>query len=111
MNLDNLQAGRIAAQAAKKAYERLLKFSEFDEKITHLDKISAKCAKNEISYCFTNHDFCDAYFSSNGSDFFITFESLIHGDIKLRYDNNEAILVAQNAVEAFECAQRLKALI
>ena len=104
-----LNPSEIAAQAAERTYKTILHFSEFDEKITYYDCHSAKWANIEIAHCFRNHEFRNDYFNASG-DYFLEFYSLIHGDIRLRYDNKEAILVAQNAVEAFECALRINQL-
>ena len=104
--LTSIDPSRLAAQAAERTYKTIFHFSEFDQNITKYDCHMAKWASIEIAHCFRNHEFRNDYFNASGN-YFLEFYSLIHGDIRLRYDNKEAILVAQNAVETFECAQRI----
>lgn len=106
----SIDPSKLAAQAAEKTYGSILHFSKFDQNITKYDCHMAKWASIEIAHCFRNHEFKNDYFDTSGENYFIEFYSLIHGDIRLRYDNKEAILVAQNAVETFECAERIRQL-
>jgi len=103
-----INATQAAIDAARNSYDRLIKFSRFDERITSQDIRDSFDAMHALENTITVAEYSDSYFDNDGN-FIINLRDEL-SDIRISIENREAILLAQNFVEALECASRLNQL-
>ena len=103
-----INAIQAANDAAQNAYENLVKFSRFDDHITSKDIVETEMAKDMLVYRFASMEYETSFFDENGN-FNIKFRDLDF-EIVSTVENKEAIVMAENACEAYECAYRINQL-
>ena len=103
-----INTAQAAIDAAENSYERLIRFARFDERITPKDIVETAMAKDMLISHFESMEYETSFFNGN-YDFCVKFKDCDF-EILETIENKEAILLAENACEAYECAYRLNQL-
>lgn len=103
-----INATQAAIDAAENSYQNLVRFSRFDERIASKDIAETAIAKEMLVNHFASMEYETSFFNAD-CNFCVKFKDCDF-EVFETIENKEAIVLAENACEAYECAFRLNQL-